>query len=254
MKVLISNLIICSVVLSSCFTAIPKGNTPAISHDKFTSLLQKYVNQSGFVNYKGFISDSVAFNKYLTYISSNAPSNSWTNDEKFAYWINAYNAYTIKLIVDNYPLKSIKDLNPSAAVIFINTVWDKKFFAIGNKQMTLNTIEHKILRKKFDDARLHFAINCASYSCPKLLNVAYEGAKLDAQLTQQAKDFLADPTKNTLSATNPKLSSIFKWFSGDFTKKGMSKISFINTYSPIKINENANLDYRDYSWALNEQN
>ena len=192
-------------------------------------------------------------NNYLTQLSNNAPANTWSKNEKFAYWINAYNAFTVKLIVINYPLKSIKDLNPNAAVIFINTVWDKKFFKIGGKDMTLNTIEHKILRKKFDDARLHFAVNCASYSCPKLLNEAYEAKNLEEQLTQQAKDFLADKTKNVVSASNPKLSSLFKWFNGDFTKKNLTKIAFINQYAPTKINDNANLEYLDYSWALNEQ-
>ena len=252
MKTIISCLL-SATLFASCLSGIPKGKSKAITHETFTKLLQKNVNDKGFVNYKAFIKDSVALNNYLTLLSNNAPANSWTKNEKFAYWINAYNAYTIKLITNNYPIKSIKDLQGNNAVIFINTVWDKKFFKIGNITMTLNTIEHKILRKKFNDSRLHFAINCASYSCPKLLNSAYEAATLDAQLTQQAKDFLADTDKNKVTASNPQLSYIFKWFNGDFTKNGMTKIEFINQYSPVKINSDANLDYMTYNWNLNEQ-
>ncbi len=242
-----------STTITSCFTGIPKGNNAAITHAAFTTILQKYVNTQGLVNYKGLLKDSAPLNQYLALISNNAPARSWSKSEQFAYWINAYNAFTIKTILNHYPVKSIKDISPSAAIPFVNTVWDQKFFKIGGKSMTLNTIEHKIIRKKFDDARLHFAVNCASASCPKLLNVAYEAATLDAQLTQQAKDFLADDTKNTVNASNPKLSQLFKWFNGDFVQKGRTKVEFINQYSPIRINDDANLDYKNYDWSLNEQ-
>ncbi len=237
----------------SCFTGIPKGKSKPITHTQWTNLLQKYVNSEGFVNYKGFIQDSMALNNYLNLLSNNAPANSWTKMEKFAFWINAYNAFTVKTIINNYPIKSIKDISPNGAIPFVNTVWDKKFFSIGDTKMTLNTIEHKILRKKFDDARLHFAVNCASYSCPKLLNVAYEAESLDAQLTQQAKDFLKDTAKNKVNASNPLLSHIFKWFNGDFVKKDRTKVQFINQFSPVKINADADLDYITYDWNLNEQ-
>ena len=250
----IIGLIICAAILfSSCLTGVPKGNKNPITHDEWTTLLKKHVNNAGFVDYKGFIKDSVNLNKYLSKISANAPATSWSNDEKFAFWINAYNAYTVKLIVDNYPVKSIKDLAPKNAVIFINTSWDKKFFSIGGQKMTLNTIEHKILRKRFDDPRMHFAINCASMSCPKLLNEAYEAKTIDKQLTEQAKDFLADKNKNMVSKDKPELSSIFDRFNKDFTKTGKTKIRFINQYAPVKIDDNASLKYMSYDWSLNEQ-
>jgi hypothetical protein len=246
-------LLLTSVIISSCFTGIPNGSNKAITHEAWSNLLQKHVNEEGLVNYKGFIADSTALNNYLHLLSDNAPAKSWSREEKLAYWINAYNAFTVKLITLHYPLKSIKDIGPAAQVIFVNTPWDKKFFSIGGKSMTLNTIEHKILRKKFTEPRIHFAINCASLSCPALLHKAYEAATLDAQLTAQAKVFLADTDKNQLTADNPKLSSIFKWFNGDFKKTGLSKVAFINQYASVTINENANLDYLDYNWKLNEQ-
>ncbi len=247
------SLLVIAVVFSSCFTGIPRGSNKAVTHEAWTTLLKKHVNEKGLVNYKGFITDSAALNSYLQVLSTNAPAPSWSKNEKLTYWINAYNAFTVKLITQHYPLKSIKDIGPATQIIFVNTPWDKKFFSIGGKSMTLNTIEHKILRKKFKEPRIHFAVNCASISCPKLLNEAYESATLDGQLTAQAKSFLADTDKNQVTADNPKLSSIFKWFNGDFKKTGLSKVAFINQYSPLTINDNANLDYLDYNWNLNEQ-
>ena len=241
-----------AIFLSSCFSGIPKGENNSFTHEEWTGLLQKHVNKAGFVDYKGFIKDSVKLNSYLAKLSDNAPANSWSRDEKYAYWINAYNAYTVKLITSNYPVKTIKELGADNPIIFVNTAWDKKFFSIGNKKMTLNTIEFKIIRKQFKDPRSHFAINCASISCPKLLNVAYEAKTLNAQLEQQGKAFLADTEKNKVSAANPKLSSIFKWYSGDF-EKGQTKIEFINKYAIPNLNANAKLDYLDYNWNLNEQ-
>ena len=241
-----------AILLPSCFSGIPKGENNSFTHEEWTGLLQKHVNKAGFVDYKGFIKDSVKFDSYLAKLSDNAPANSWSRDEKYAYWINAYNAYTVKLITSNYPVKTIKELGADNPIIFVNTAWDKKFFSIGNKKMTLNTIEFKIIRKQFKDPRSHFAINCASISCPKLLNVAYEAKTLNAQLEQQGKAFLADTEKNKVSAANPKLSSIFKWYSGDF-EKGQTKIEFINKYATPTLNANAKLDYLDYNWNLNEQ-
>ena len=118
--------------------------------------------------------------------------------------------------------------------------------------MDLNNIEHGILRKDFEEPRIHFAVNCASVSCPKLRNEAYVGSRLDAQLNDQAKAFLADKGKNNIkNANEAKLSKLFKWFKGDFTKNG-DLISFINKYSTVKLNKDANLDFLDYDWNLNE--
>jgi hypothetical protein len=131
-------------------------------------------------------------------------------------------------------------------------VWDAKFFKIGTQSYALNDIEHGTIRKQFEEPRVHFALNCASASCPILLNTAYEPDKLDTQLTQQAQVFLNDSTRNKINANAPQVSKIFLWYKPDFTKK-TSVVGFINQYAPTKINENANLDYLDYSWELNEQ-
>lgn len=249
MKQLLILLFTCSL-LTACSNA-QQGNSIAPTHEKWSALLQKYVNNKGVVNYKGFKADAAKLDAYLAILSKQKPGKNWSRNETLAFWINAYNAFTVKLILDNYPVKSIKDLNPGVSVIFVNTVWDKKFFAIGGDKMSLNNIEHGILRK-MKEPRMHFTIVCASVSCPKLLNTAYKAATLDNQLNQAAKDFLADPSKNQVSKTAPKLSKIFDWFSGDFSINGQSKIEFINQFTPTKIDNAARISYLDYNWNLNE--
>jgi hypothetical protein len=218
----------------------------------YTELLQKHVNNSGWVNYPDLIKDKKKLNDYLQTISNNPPSDQWSDQEKIAYWINAYNAFTLQLIVDNYPVESIKDIGPSLQIPLVRTPWTKRFFKIGGKKTSLDQIEHKILRKDFDEPRIHFAIVCASRSCAQLRREAYEASKLDQQLTEQTRSFLADKNKNIISADKVQISSYFTWFKKDFTKNG-TVIQFLNQYAPVKIKENAAVSYMDYDWKLNEQ-
>ncbi len=238
---------------SQCSLHILSKSAP-INHDEWTALVKKHVDADGLVDYKGFIKDKAELQKYLDKLSAHAPSKKWSDNDKIAYWLNAYNAFTVKDIVDNYPVKSIKDLGANNPIMFVNTAWDKKFFKIDGRSTSLNNIEHRILRQNFTEPRIHFALNCASMSCPKLRTEAYEGSKLDAQLTDQAKDFLADKHRNQITATNPKVSSIFDFYGMDMTKwSGMDLISYINKYAPVKIKEGTKLQYLDYDWSLNEQ-
>lgn len=225
------------------------SQSPPPSHERYSKLLKAHVSANGKVDYKGFIRDSADFNQYLKSLSKNAPGKNWTRNEIKAFWINAYNAFTIKLIIDNYPVKSIKDLG--GWIYKVNTPWDIKFITIGGEKLDLNNIEHAKLRRDFDDPRIHFAVVCASKSCPKLLNEAYEASKLDQQLDQAGRDFLSDSFRNKIGSSKVELSSIFKWYRGDFTKKG-SLLNFINNYAPVKINSNAPISYLEYDWNLNE--
>ena len=223
------------------------------SHTIFNNLLHKNVTEDGHVNYKGFIKDSLALNQYLKLLASNPPNEKvWTRGEQMAYWINAYNAFTIKLITNYYPLKSIKDIGSSIQVPFINTPWDMKFITIGKEKMDLNNIEHGILRKKYNDPRIHMALVCASKSCPELLNEAYDPGRLDEQLNKQARVFLEDPKRNNIAAQSAQLSMIFNWYSMDFKKDGRSLNDFINTHSPKKIKGDTKITYLEYDWSLNE--
>lgn len=226
-------------------------NSGKPDHSKWTELLQKYVNDKGFVNYKGLKQDKSKLNAYTEDLSKNPPQSSWSENEKLAYWINAYNAFTMKLIVDNYPLESIKDLNPTIAIPTVSTVWTKKWFQIGGEDFSLDRIEHKILRKDFAEPRIHFAVNCASFSCPPLRAEAYVGSKVNAQLDEQAKRFINDSVRNKISKDKIEISQIFSWFKGDFTE-GQSLIEFLNRYSKVKIDSGADVDHMDYDWSLND--
>lgn len=246
-------LLFCLLINLSCNSApsLQENANEPVRHEQWSALLGKYVDHEGKVDYQGFIKDSLSLNAYLKLLEENAPNKSWTTNEQKAYWINAYNAYTIQLIIRYYPLRSIKDIGSSIQIPFVNTPWDLKFIRIGDHTYDLNNIEHDILRENFDDPRIHFAIVCASRSCPKLLDTAYEAAKLDQQLDQQTKAFLKDKSRNIISYDEASVSKIFDWFEDDFTRKG-SLIDFLNKYSEVRIDGNAKLSYLPYDWSLNE--
>ena len=233
------------------FGAFTLNLSGQVSHKQWDQLVKKHVSEIGNVNYKGIIQDKEHLTSYITLLSNNPPKSSWTKDETLAYWINAYNAFTVQLIIKHYPVESIKDLGGS--IYKVNTSWDIKFIKIGYEELDLNNIEHQKIRGQFKEPRIHFAVNCASVSCPRLRFEAYTAEKLDAQLTDQTKYFLSFKIKNDLSdPSQPKLSKLFSWYSGDFKLEGQTVIDFINKYASVKIPENANVDYLDYNWNLNE--
>lgn len=228
------------------------AETTPPSHKTWNELLKANVSADGKVNYIGFIKEKAKLEAYLKSICENAPDRkTWSKNEQLAYWINAYNAFIIKLIVDNYPVESIKDLGPALKIPLIKDVWHYKFFKIGGQESSLDEIEHSILRKEFEEPRIHFAINCASVSCPPLLNEAFEAATINAQLDKVAKGFINDSSRNKITPNAIQISSIFSWFKGDFTKNG-SLIDFLNKYSNLKIMANAKVSHLDYDWNLNE--
>lgn len=224
--------------------AISKNKETALEyfdHNSFDELLKKHVLENGGVNYINFKKDRKILSEYIDELNNNMPNGSWRKEKKLSYWINAYNAMTIDLILRHYPIKSIKDIkNP----------WEQRHWKLGEKWYNLNDIEHKILRK-MDEPRIHFAIVCASISCPKLLNKAFTASNLEEQLTKVTKGFLNDSTKNNLSENNLELSKIFQWFSKDFKQDG-SLIDFLNAYSDITISTKAKKSFKDYNWGLNE--
>ncbi|WP_223032778.1 DUF547 domain-containing protein [Hanstruepera marina] len=248
------------VIISGILTNTFAQDTPAnkTSHQKLSSrfftidslhnlwdeLLQEHVSHDGKVNYSSFKNDREAILNYinvLTLLSSKDEFKALSKNDKLAYWINAYNALTVDLIIRNYPVKSIKD---------IKDPWNQKFYTFNGEQLSLNQIEHDILRK-MDEPRIHFAIVCASQSCPKLSNEAYIADKLEQQLTDATKDFLNDKAKNKITNNDLELSKIFKWFAKDFKQNG-SLIDFLNQYAEVNISEDAKIKYRDYNWDLND--
>lgn len=232
--------------------ALSATNAEPISHEIFDKLLKKHVSSTGFVDYGGFQKDQAELRKYLNLLSANAPTRSWSTNEKLAYYINLYNAFTIQLILDNADknLKSIKDIGDKIKIPFVNTPWDVKFINIGTKKYDLNNIEHGIIRKEFKEPRIHFALVCAAKSCPPLRNEAYIPSKLSSQLDDQAVDFINDKYKNEIGSTTAVISKLFSWYGGDFKDK-MPVIDWINKYSKTKTSKNSTISYKDYNWELN---
>lgn len=232
----------------------------AQGHQMFTQILQKNV-RNGLVDYQNLVNDK-QFDKYLIQLSETNPD-TLSRNGKLAFWINAYNAFTLQIIVENYPIKSINDLNSGGKLLshlLGTTVWDKEFITIYNEKYSLNDIEHKILRK-MSEPRIHFAIVCASISCPELRNVAYEEQKLEIQLQESAINFLRDMERNDFNLSNrtANLSKIFDWFDEDFGDTNSEILIFVSQFlsDSLKINIIENTDkwkisYKDYNWNLNE--
>lgn len=227
-------------------------------------LLTQYVN-NGYVDYQNWSKQTEALESYMRYLSqvSMDEFNHWSDQDQIAFLINAYNAITIQFILEYYPVKSIKD---------IPGVWDKKVFFLLGQERTLNEIEHQMLRKNYSEPRIHFAVVCASISCPKLQNYAFVGSHLDSQLNQAMNDFLRDSNKNFFNFKEKKikLSKIFKWFQSDFEqsdvdpnikklyKKEAPLVQFLSNNMPKKYqylisNQKLKIDYLSYDWGLNQK-
>ena len=236
---------------SGCGVNSSLSNSRPIAHTLWNELLVKHVKPSGRVDYKGFIRDSLQLNEYLRLLEGHHPNGkNWSRKERLAYWLNAYNAFTVKLICDHYPVESIKDIR--RGIPFVNSVWDIKFIQIEGKNYDLNNIEHGIVRKEFDEPRIHFALNCASASCPDLRAEAYVAEKLESQLKGQTIAFLLDTTKNHISSEKLEVSRIFFWYKGDFKQKGKGVREFIEAYTEVSIDSGAKIDYKTYDWLLND--
>ena len=218
----------------------------------YGSLLKQYVT-NGKVDYIGFKTKEDQLDSYLDYLSKTDPVQMEEQD-RFAFYINVYNAYTIKLILTNFedgkPPASIKDIGS-----FFSKPWSIKFVNVGGKIYTLDNIEHDILRPTFKDARVHFAVNCASKSCPPLMSVPYSSTNLDQQLNASTTAFINNEQENRLVGNTLHVSSIFKWFKEDFHSnpidffekyaKGTLKKELTSQKDQIKVK------YLSYDWSLN---
>ncbi|MBA3986956.1 MAG: DUF547 domain-containing protein [Flavobacteriales bacterium] len=224
-------------------TSTTANSSVNLDHSAWNTLLKKHVNTQGNVDYTGFKNDRAALTSYLNYLSQNKPDKDWSVQELLAYYINVYNAFTVDLIVENYPVNSIKD---------INGPWTRAIIPIGNINISLGGIENGVL-KKMNDPRFHFAINCASVSCPKLLNEAYTAASINEQLDRAAREFI-NSKENKISENKAEISSIFDWYEKDFkTNNSKSVTEYINQYSTTKINPGATITFLEYDWGLNEK-
>jgi hypothetical protein len=250
-------------ILFFCYTILQAATIQAAAPDNtlFTQVLSDHV-KNGVVDYKAIKQDK-RFDDYIRLLQKADPQKIETKDQ-LAFWLNVYNAFTLKIVIDHYPVKSIMDLNGIGgfAISYVtkSTVWDKKFIVINGQTYSLNTIENDIIRKA-GDARVHFAIVCAAKSCPPLRSEAYETDKLDAQLTSQGKTFLSQKNKNYVDLDKKEiyLSKIFDWFADDFKKNAATPLDFTLRFLPddiaakIKADPKAfKLNFTDYDWSLNE--
>lgn len=226
------------------------------THAAFDGILHGNVSPKG-VNYTALKQKAAPLDAYLKTLAEVSQSDfkSWSKDQQMAMLINLYNAATLKLVVDHYPVKSIKDIGSGSG-----GPWKQPVVGLFGKTQTLDYIENNLLRLNYGDPRIHFAINCASIGCPALRNEAFQASKLDKQLDEQAKQFLNDNSKNRVDAKANilYLSSIFDWFRGDFVKKSGSVEKFISPFlsaADRNIIEQGGLKVKttDYDWNLNKQ-
>lgn len=218
-------------------TAPESGQAP--SHEQWNTLLQRYVSANGNVDYTGLRQNRGQLNAYLDLLAEESPDASWTREERLAYWINAYNAFTIDLILDNWPVKSIRS---------IDQPWDQKFIQLEGKSYSLNQIEHEIIRPTFSEPRIHFALVCAAKSCPPLANRAYTPQNLERMLEQRTRSFINDEQFNVTQEAVVRVSPLFDWYGKDF---GEPK-AFINRYLDTDIPPQKDLHFLDYDWDLND--
>lgn len=213
----------------------------------FDALLKTYVDSKGNIDYKGLRKNRALLDIYLDELKKTVPRKNWSSNKAKAFWMNAYNAYTIKLILDSYPLKKITDIQRKG-----RNAWKIPFAEIGKKKYSLDFIEHKILRRWHDDPRIHVGINAASKSGPKFPNYAFTEKNVNSKLEMLMKDFINDSSKNKITVNKVEVSKVFEWYQEDFTSSN-TLVDYINKYSNVKANDNAEVVYLEYDWHLNDK-
>ena len=226
---------------------------PAFSHDLFDQILQEHVDENGRVNYTQLKANPEKFEAYLDLLAA-ANLTEWSYNEQLTFWINAYNALVIKGVIDHYPTTSVRKVK------LFNGFFSRLKFQAAGKTYTLNEIEHGILREEFPDPRVHFAIVCASFSCPPLWNSAYTVEMIEERLETATFNFIRNPEQVRIDRTKRSvyLSKIFKWYADDF-KEGYDGVAdFLSDYLPLEDAEflastDVKFHYLNYDWTLNDQ-
>jgi hypothetical protein len=253
-------LVLASIVLLS-FTASKTAQSQEFDYTLYSLILKDHVVLQGAqskVHYAKLKLNESTLKKYNSQVSKVSPKqfNSWSQKSQIAFLINAYNSFTLELIVDNYPLKSIKKIGG-----WFTNPWKIEFFTFLGKKSHLDHIEHGILRVDYKEPRIHFAVNCASIGCPPLSNEVFRSADLDKKLNASAKNFLTDPFFNEYKAEKNELhlSSIFKWYGKDFgsekeLKQYLAPIILGAQSSSEKVKKflKSDIEYKDYDWGLND--
>ncbi|BBO69048.1 DUF547 domain-containing protein [Desulfosarcina alkanivorans] len=237
------------VMVAGFWIAGVDAKAAPVDHDLYATLLSRHV-KDGLVDYRGIQGDEALLDRYLDVLAAVDPE-SLSADHQFAFYVNAYNAWTLKLILSRYPdVRSIKELGT-----LFRSPWKKKIARIDGGLLTLDQIEHDILRKRFKDPRVHFAVNCASRSCPPLQGEPFTGDRLDEQLNRSARAFVNDSRFNRLEGDTLWVSKLFDWFEQDFNDDVIG--FFIQFAHPplgdrlLKNKGRIRVRYLDYDWTLN---
>ena len=227
-------------------TVITTSNTQDLTSffSKTDMFLKKNVS-NGKVDYQTIKNDATLLNEVLEIAAKIDVSKETVNSQK-AFWINAYNLSLIKGIVSKYPVKSPLD---------IAGLFDKVTYTITGKKYTLNDIENKMIREKYNDPRVHFVLVCGANGCPPIINASYLPETLEEQLNKQAKLALNNPNFIKVNAATKKVefSQIFEWYKADFISKGKNEIDFINQFRDSKIDTKYKVSYYTYDWTLNKK-
>ena len=243
-----------------CLISLLSSNAWSFDHNHslFKNVLSTYLSRDGletFVNYKKLKNDSEDLDKYISALKGVTKSqyNTWSEEEKLAVLINGYNAWTIKLILEHYPVSSIKKIGS-----FFKSPWDIKFINWLGEEVSLDHIEHEVIRKDFKEPRIHFALVCAALGCPPLQEEPYQASKLSEQLKKASSEFLNDQNENRYKVKDDvvelKVSSIFKWYGKDFGSE-KELINFLVNEMGIKDKiktRKVEISHLDYDWGLND--
>lgn len=220
------------------------------AHARLNATLSARVRE-GRVDYAGLKKDSADLDAWLAFAAKadEADFKGRPREQRLAFLINLYNAATLRLILDRYPIASIRDIGPAWDP---NKSWKLPSVKVFGRTISLNTVEHEMIRPIFNEPRVHFALVCAAKGCPPLRSEAYDGARLNAQLDDQARTFLSQKAKNDASRAGETayLSPIFKWYMKDFGGSKKSVLAFVKKWLPVE--DSWTVDWTEYDWSLNE--
>jgi hypothetical protein len=231
--------------------------------EPYAHVLERFVAADGMVRYADLAADSADLEDYLAGVAAVTSSEleALPEAERIAFWINAYNAITLKTIIQSYPIQAggLSALRyPSSSIRQISGAWSNRDWTVAGRKMSLDDIEHETLRKRFDEPRIHMALVCAAKGCPPLRTEPYRGDRLDGQLDDQARRYLASPAGLRVEPGGRKVavSAIFKWFDDDFDSAGGVR-AFLTGYAPdaartALAERKTKITYLDYDWSLNE--
>ncbi len=244
------------------WTAHDPASTLTVDHAAWNGFLARYRSEDAAgvarVNYRAVTpADRAALDGYLDLLQT-TPVDSLSRPEQFAYWTNFYNALTVKVILDHYPVDSIRDIDISPG-LFSNGPWGAKLVSVAGEELSLDDIEHRILRPIWQDPRIHYAVNCAAIGCPNLLPQALRPATLEADLEAAARAYVNDPRGARIDDDGDLVvSSIYDWFQEDFDDSEIGVLAHLRRYAdgPLAaaLAGRTRIDDDDYDWSLNETN